>query len=157
MSPPKKFQQFEHWCAASHKEGLCFPLARWFLWVPECKNRARTYNDLCFFGDDPRKKFATSWIVDARLFANGACARACFSLSRRFLWAASWKSSWCWSHDRRYGRSRERRQRHRCKCKFYRGVPANLRQSHSGGELWELENDSDDGPQKVQATQGEEM
>ena len=52
----KKNLQFKHQCAASSKWGPCFPLARWFLWVPERKNRARTYNDLCFLVMSPKKK-----------------------------------------------------------------------------------------------------
>ena len=57
MSPPKKILASSNIVVQLLTNGVCFfPLTRWFLWVPECKNGARTHNDLCFFGDDPQKK-----------------------------------------------------------------------------------------------------
>ena len=89
ISPEKTSGEFKCWCAASHKRCLCFPLARWFLWVPERKNWAKTYNNLCFLVRTPK---ATSWIIDVQLLANGAHVGACFSLTRRFLWVPEHKN-----------------------------------------------------------------
>ena len=72
---PTSCDELERQCAASHKWGLCFTLTGWFLWAPEHKHRARTYNDMAcsaFFSNDPPKKLARSWNIDAWLLANEA-------------------------------------------------------------------------------------
>ena len=58
----------------------------------------------------------------------------CGEVSDREKWVHAERSSWSWSHDWRCGRSRDSldRQRLRCRCKSYRGVPANLTLEREG-------------------------
>ena len=92
MTPEKTCDEWECQCAASLKWVLCLSLTRWFLWVPECKNQARYFNDIpwsVFFGDISPKKTCDKfecWCTPSRKWG------PCFPLARWFLWVPEYKN-----------------------------------------------------------------